>query len=945
MRLFSTLLLLLVYSFSYAQLVSIDPSFNPADEGDGNATAQGNTVIKQTLTLPSNKIIVVGSFSRYRHLDSVRNGIVRLHADGSVDTSFKSGTGTAGPTGSAVHKVLRQPDGKLIIGGAFATFNGSSRSRIARLHEDGSLDTSFDPGAGFNNNAVVYALCLLPSGKILVGGSFYEYAGQAAQRLICLNSDGSPDTGFTASIPSGMVMDIKLRGDGKLLVAGSFTRYNGTVVGHIVCIDSTGSLDNTVQASLGGANAIVNALAIQPDGKILVGGNFTTFNGLSRNRLLRLHADGTLDLSFSSTNNFNNKVNGITVLSDGHIAIGGDFSYVLPSAESVNRFIILDANGIRDPSFLLSKGFSSAVWHINEWPGDRLLVSGSFTEYQHYWRRSIAFLNRDGSIAESFETGGNGANFTVRTVTGGANNSLYFGGGFSYYNNQFKGGFVKTTENGEIDSLMHTGTGFSGGDVYKIKELSDGSVLVAGNFNQYNGFSQPGLIRLNADGSVDSTFASHCNIGPGAVFDFALQADGKIILCGAFSMVNGITRQKIARLHSDGTLDPSFTPPAPLINSIRRILLLDDGKMFVAGGFSNWDGTGIDNLARLTHDGSIDATFNSGTGGNAINDMIIQPDGRIVVAGDFTQVNGTPVNRIARLEANGTLDTTFSIGTGVDWVINTMQYQRDGKILIGGGFTAVGGLPYSKLSRLKSNGNVDSSFEIGSGFGVGFNANEVYAIHVIDSSRILVTGRFGSYNGVKKNAIVKLQLFTGTPLPIYFLDFSATKKGNVTALLEWTVAEDSRNGHFEIQRSIDGATYQSVGTSFSESKSNLGSFTDLYTHPGKNFYRIKWVDNHDNFSYSTVRMVNFSGRNRPDLSLYPNPVKDLLHIRLNTPSNLTAEVTIYDAVGTLKLSKKIPAQHGRPIFSIAVADLTPGIYFLSHMLSDGSVSSKKFIKK
>src|SRR5262245_39430326 len=110
--------------------------------------------------------------------------------------------------------------------------------------------------------------------------------------------------------------------------------------------------------------------------------------------------------------------------------------------------------------------------------------------------------------------------------------------------------------------------------------------------------------------------------------------------------------------------------------------------------------------------GSIDSSFVLHT--NEVNNwvwaVVVQPDGKILIAGDFTSVHGVPRNRIARLLSDGSLDTSFDPGSGADTTVNCMALQSDGKILIGGSFSSINGTSRSHFARLNSNGSLDTGF-------------------------------------------------------------------------------------------------------------------------------------------------------------------------------------------------------------------------------------------
>ena len=190
-----------------------------------------------------------------------------------------------------------------------------------------------------------------------------------------------------------------------------------------------------------------------------------------------------------------------------------------------------------------------------------------------------------------------------------------------------------------------------------------------------------------ADGSLDTSF----DPGSGAnswVYELAIQPDGKILIGGNFTTYNGTGRNSIARLNADGSLDTTFDPGTGADNYVLGLAIQSDGKILIGGAFTTYNGTGRNSIARLNADGSLDTSFDPGAGANGFGyALAIQADGKILIGGDFTSYDGTGRNRIARLNADGSLDTSFDPGTGADNYPVALAIQPDGKILIGGGFT------------------------------------------------------------------------------------------------------------------------------------------------------------------------------------------------------------------------------------------------------------------
>jgi uncharacterized delta-60 repeat protein len=254
-----------------------------------------------------------------------RSRIARLNENGTLDGNF-SATG-AGVDGT-IHAIVRQPDGKILIGGSFITYNGLvDRAGIARLNEDGTLDESFDPGIGVDGT--VYTIALQPDDKILIGGEFTSYNGVGSGSIARLEINGDLDESFN---PGGMgvtgVYAITLQPNGKVLIGGSFIRYNGTARDRIARLNADGSLDTEFNPGMGASSIVysVYSVAVQPaDGKVLIGGSFGTYAGTARNRLARLNANGSLDTEFDPGMGANDAVRALVLQSGDKVLIGGEF--------------------------------------------------------------------------------------------------------------------------------------------------------------------------------------------------------------------------------------------------------------------------------------------------------------------------------------------------------------------------------------------------------------------------------------------------------------------------------------------------------------------------------------------------------------------------------------------------------------------------------------------
>ncbi|MCK6648742.1 MAG: PKD domain-containing protein, partial [Bacteroidia bacterium] len=389
----------------------------------------------------------------------------------------------------AVYASALQSDGELIVAGNFTTYNGVTRNRIARLNTDGSLDLTFDPLAGF----------------------------------------------------SVVVKTIAIQADGKIVAGGGFSSYNGTIRYSVARINSDGTLDLTFNSTGSGLNGYVNSLVIQPsDGKIVVGGFFTSYNGTSRNRIVRLNTDGTLDLSFNPGSGYNDEVHTVK----------------------------LNAS-------------------------EKIVTAGRYTGYNGTTRYGVSVLNSDGTLDSSFDPnsamGGSVPCYSLAVQADGKIlvSTINFGSNIYRFNT-----------NGTSDGTFNTGGTF-GGVITTLNIQPDGKILAGGEFNK-------GLRRLNSNGSNDFT-VSGTGFGnyPNVVYTTTIQADGKIIVGGVFTNYNySASRSNIARLNVCGSVVIT-TQPANVVacvteNAIFNLLATGSGLNYQwqedisgSGAFSNLSNVGV----------------------------------------------------------------------------------------------------------------------------------------------------------------------------------------------------------------------------------------------------------------------------------------------------------------------------------------------------------------
>lgn len=300
--------------------------------------------------------------------------------------------------------------------------------------------------------------------------------------------------------------------------------------------------------------------------------------------------------------------------------------------------------------------------------------------------------------------------------------------------------------------------------VLAVKVQADGNILFGGQFTQYNAITYNRIVRLLPDGSVDATFS----IGTGfndRVFDIDVQADGKIICVGGFTSYNGTPASKIIRLNADGSIDGTFVYGTgftiPVIFGttvqVQTVKVIASGKIMVVGAMDNYNGNAINGICRLNTNGSIDGTFSAGgvsvATGEYCTSIAEQVDGKYIVVGNYTTFNGVPKNAILRLNTGGTTDGTFG-GTGFTLGVGgtiDVDLQTDGKIVVCGTFSAYSGTSSPNIARINTNGTIDGTFVV----GTGFDAPTINAV-IYSSGKIVIGGQFTTYQGVTSNRIIKL---------------------------------------------------------------------------------------------------------------------------------------------------------------------------------------------
>jgi uncharacterized delta-60 repeat protein len=344
-----------------------------------------------------------------------------------------------------------------------------------------------------------------------------------------------------------------------------------------------------------GANGNIYCTAVQTDGKILVGGYFTTLGGQSRTYIGRLNADGTLDTNFNP--GANSMVYSLAVQTDGKIMVGGYFTTL--GGQSRARIGRLNADGTLDTNF--NPGASSMVYSLAVQADGKIVVGGAFTTLGGQSRAYIGRLNTDGTLDTNFNSGTSGIVYSLAVQTDG---KIVVG------HQGIISPLVRLNADGTLDTSFNPGvTNYNSSFpipsyVYSLAVQADGKILVGGQFLGLGGQSCTNIGRLNADGTLDYNFNPGALNGQG-VYSLAVEADGGILVGGAYTSLGGQSCTNIGRLNADGTLDTSFNPSAtgfvfPNPYYVYSLAVQADGKILAGGTFTVLGGQSRSYLGRLT---------------------------------------------------------------------------------------------------------------------------------------------------------------------------------------------------------------------------------------------------------------------------------------------------------------------------------------------------------
>lgn len=632
--------------------------------------------------------------------------LVRLNSDGTTDISFSIGTGFD----DVVHKVLVQSDGKVLVGGAFQMYNSSSANRLIRLNADGSQDMSFNVGVGFDGEVHSMALDTQAGNQIYVVGAFTTYDNSSAPGILRLNPDGSRDATFNVGAGSnGILWDLNVFTDGRILIGGNFTSFNGESIVNAICLLRTGGRDPVwlITPTAGSSSYTIFRIRPYDVNRIVLagGGAFGKWGSTTVGTMFRVNiADGTLDPGSSSGVY---PVMGLAADSVGKVLLVGG-----SAIGYLNRLL---ANLTFDNSFnhwkggMSFSGFgnSTTLGDVLIQSDNKILMAGAFASIadifglNEYPAGRIARLNSDGTMDTSFQTNIKvGANGAIHSLALQPDGKIFVGGRFTHFGGSSLRGVARMDSTGNINPVFPgVATWKAGGDslvkpIVSIAEQSTGHLIIGGSFNYANGNYAQFLARVQSNGVVDPGFVFSVNSsGLPGVTQVAIQTDDKVLVIGSFNEVQSVLANGLLRLNgTSGAPDMSFVVNGGLGFNAKPegLALASNGKIYLSGFFSSFNGTPVPRLVRLNSDGTLDSGFAAPSTASSSSKIHILDSGKVLALDS---------GKLARFNSDGTLDVSF-----VPYAITHFRSAYvllDGRLLIGSD---------KELVRLKLDGTRDDTF-------------------------------------------------------------------------------------------------------------------------------------------------------------------------------------------------------------------------------------------
>jgi uncharacterized delta-60 repeat protein len=493
---------------------------------------------------------------------------------------------------------------------------------------------------------------------------------------------GKVDPSFNAETGvSGWVRVVTALPDGKVLLGGEFTMVQGAPRAGIARLNADGALDETFNPS-DLRNRFVLTQVIQPDGKIVLGGG----GDGTRGWVMRLNPDGTIDSSFKPPLEFGQTVTKLVLQSDGKILVGGLFE--VNGGAPGNMVARLNSDGSVDGSFSVGEMPYSGVSGMSLQADGKLVVSFGFAPVR---------LNADGSIDTSFTAPALDYS-QVTSLATQSDGKVVIGGLLRFAGTTKLFNLLRLNSDGSTDNnFVRPTRGYF--DVPAIVVDKDNSVLISGS---HYGISE--VLRLFSNGVVNTNFVAPRGAAT-EISSISVDQSSNVIVAGAFAWPRGIAN--VARLRASGALDSTFRPGFSLTGVFIPNVAVDTNNNAIAAlTASDQGGTTVQ---RFNVDGSLDTNFAMTVLRGYPTLLLQQQDGKILFGSQYP-LGDKLAPDFKRLNTDGTADSSFKVPYVKD-VIRAAVQQPDGKIVIAGAFKTLNGMAADRVGRLNSDGTVDRTFE------------------------------------------------------------------------------------------------------------------------------------------------------------------------------------------------------------------------------------------
>ncbi|HRG01910.1 MAG TPA: T9SS type A sorting domain-containing protein [Bacteroidia bacterium] len=555
---------------------------------------------------------------------------------------------------------------------------------------------------------------------------------------------------------NAQVLSIISQPDNKVVLGGEFTMYNGKISNRLVRLNIDGTVDTTFNIGIG-FNDKVSSVILQPDGKILAAGSFTSCNGFIIKGIVRLNTDGSID------NTFFNVMNNWTIIDfktlalqpDGKILAGGN-----SKNGTINCFLSrLDNNGFIDSSFNSGGiGPNSGILDIELQNDGKILIAGGQTSYNGHLGGGVMRLNSNGSIDTTFAIVTQSGGTSIKTIALQSTGKIIAGGDFISINGINSRFLARFGNSGELDTTFKIKTQINY-YVNTVKTQNDDKIVFGGLFNYFNNAKCGRVLRIDSTGMLDPSFDSGSQYkSNGTINSIEIGSTGNFFIGGSFYAMNLEYSSCFEKLNNNGSRDQSIPLQTGVSGNIYTSGIQADGKIIIGGYFQGVNGNYKTWLARLHTNGDIDTSFKASPNLPSMEHVLVQPDKKIMLCGGFNNYNGTSVTGgIIRIDTNGTLDPLFSF-PGFNGSVNSIIRQPDGKYLFGGGFKKINGnsTPRNGVARLLPNGSTDLSFNVFAGT-TSTTSKVVKCLALQNDGKIVVGGYFPTFAGVASNSIIRIE--------------------------------------------------------------------------------------------------------------------------------------------------------------------------------------------